>query len=274
VKEALVVTMLDYSIESARNAVRNAAPSGFYAEHSLLRNGTSGSSTSRWLAEGVDFVPTLCTTLHSQQIDNFCLDFTPPGTGDGPTWQTCPAVTQFAPYVIEIAVKARYLPTVGKQTWLAERLSLGLSQILESKIWPASAPTNTPWLGGGTSVTPVVAGAIGAVGAIEDKILAAAAGAGTLHMSASTAMLASSNGAIKDDGVGGFRTVSTGSKVIVGNYPPGKVAGHIGNIDVYIGPGIYQDNTFDRTDNSEYYHAWLEAAAAWHTCAAWVATIT
>jgi hypothetical protein len=262
--------MLDYSIDAARNV----APSGFFAEHSLLRTGTSGSSNSRWLPEGIDFVPTLCTTLHVQQIDNFCVDFTAPATGDGPPWQTCPGVTSFAPYIIEIAVKVRMLPTVNRQTWLAERLGLGLSQILESKVWPASAPSNTPWLGGGTPVTPTVAGAIGAVGAIEDKILAAAAGGGTLHMSASTADLASSNGAIKDDGAGGFRTVATGSKVVVGNYPPGKVAGHIGNIDVYVGPGIYQDETFDRLTNEMFAHAWIEAGAAWHTCAAWVATIT
>lgn len=262
--------MIDYSIEAARNV----APSGFYAEHSLLRNGTTGSSNSRWLPEGVDFVPTLCTALHVQQINDFCIDWKAPGVAGGPTYQTCPGVTQFAPYVIEIAVKVRMLPTVSRQTWLADRLALGLSQMLEAKVWPTSAPTNTPWLGGGTSVTPVVAGALGAVGAIEDKILSAAAGGGTLHMSASTAMLASSSGAIKDDGVGGFRTVSTGSKVIVGNYPPGKVAGHIGNIDVYVGPNIYQDETFERESNTFYNHAWIEAAAAWHTCAAWVATIT
>jgi hypothetical protein len=265
-----MVDMLDFSIETARNV----APSGFYAEHSLLRTGTSGSSNSRWLPEGIDFTPTLCTVLHSQQIDNFCVDFTFPGTGDGPAWQTCPGVTSFAPYVIEIAVKVRHLPTVTRQTWLAERLSLGLSQMLEARVWPTSAPVGTPWMGGGTPVTPTVAGALGAVGAIEDKILAAAAGGGTLHMSASTAMLASSSGAIKDDGAGGFRTVSTGSKVVVGNYPPGKVAGHIGNIDVYVGPGIYEDETFDRLTNEKFHHAWIEAAAAWHTCAAWVATIT
>ena len=138
--------------------------------------------------------------------------------------------------------------------------SLGLSQMLESKVWPTSAPTNTPWLGGGTSVTPTVAGAIGAVGAIEDKILAAAAGAGTIHMAPSVA-LAAGGLVLKDDGVGGFRTVSTGSKVIVGNYPPGKVAGHIGNIDVYVGPSIYEDETFDRATNEWYPHAWIEAAA-------------
>jgi hypothetical protein len=268
-----MVAVLDYSIGAARDTARNLAPAGFYAEHSLLRNGTTGSSNSRWLPEGIDFVPTLCTTLHSQQIDNFCIDFTYPGTGDGPSWQTCPGVTSFAPYVIEIAVKVRMLPSVNRPTWLSERLSLGLSQILESKVWPASAPANTPWLGGGTSVTPTGTGAIAAIGAIEDKILAAAAGAGTLHMAPSVA-LAAGGLVIKDDGVGGFRTVTTGSKVIVGNYPAGKVAGHIGNIDVYVGPSIYQDETFDRASNEAYAHAWIEAGAAWHTCAAWVATVT
>jgi hypothetical protein len=162
------------------------------------------------------------------------------------------------------------LPTTQRQTWLAERLGLGLSQMLEAKVWPASAPSNTPWLGGGTALTG--AGAVAALGAVENAILAAMAGAGTVHMSPSVA--AALGDAIKDDGMGSLRTVATGSKVVVGNYPASKIAGHIGNIDVYVGPGIYQDETFDRTDNTFYHHAWIEAAAAWHTCAAWVATIT
>lgn len=266
----MTTALMEYSVEAGRNA----PPAGFYAEHSLLRNGNPGASTSRWLVEGVDFVPTLCTALHVQQIDNYCVDFDAPGLAGGPTLQTCPGVTSFAPYVIELAVEVRMLPTVAtRQTWLAERLSLGLSQMLETKVWPTSAPTNTPWLGGGTSVTPATTGAVAAVGAIEDKILAAAAGAGTIHMAPSVA-LAAGGLVLKDDGLGGFRTIATGSKVIVGNYPPGKVAGHIGEIDVYVGPGIYQDETFDRTNNKRYHHAWIEAAAAWHTCAAWVATVT
>jgi hypothetical protein len=262
---------LDADLLTRTPSVRDVAPSGIVAEHSLLRTASPGSgSDSRWLAEGVNFVPTLCTTLHTIALADNC-DFPAPPEAGGATYQTCPGAITFKPFIIEVAIDVRFLPTVARQDWISERLVLGLSQAAEAFIWPGSAPAGgRPWLGGGTTVTVTGTGAKAAAGAVEAAILAAQAGTGTLHVS--PALLAQLD--LVDDQQGTLRTRGTGAKVVVGNYPKDRIAGHIGNIDLYLGDTIYTNEAFERTDNHMYQHAWIDAAVAWHTCAAWVATVS
>lgn len=253
---------------------RDVAPSGIPAAHSLIKTASPGNSASRWLVEGVQFVPTLCTTLHNQKIADPCADWVDPGAGGGPAYQTCPGAITFDPFITEIAISVRMLPTVSRtQDWLTERFVLGLSQNIESIIWPSSAPAGgRPWLGGGTVVTPPASGgAYASLGAIEAAILSAQAGAGTVHMSPYVA--AQVNESLVEDGSGILRTRATGSKVVVGNYPTDKIAAHIGDIDLYLGSTVYQDDAFDQKANTSYQHAWMDSAVAWHTCAAWVTTL-
>jgi hypothetical protein len=245
-------------------------PTGFYAKHGLLRTGSPGLQT-RWEMDGVHFQSRLCASYHATEIER-CLDLETVGG----TPETCPGVVDFKPYRIEMSVENGPL-RVDSATWLADRLMLGLSQMVEATIWAGGPGLGNPLgnvgLDAGTAVTvAAAAGPLGLLGAAEDKILSAMAGAGTIHVPAHIAVQITD--ALVDDG-DILRTKATGSKVVIGNYPDANtIAAHIGNIDVYLGQSITQDDYFDRTVNSYFTRAWVDATAAWNTCAAWTITYT
>lgn len=242
---------------------RDVAPTGLMADHNLIRTASPGDPSVRWLAEGINFVPTLCTALNVQPLADLC-DFDQPS---GEAIVTCPGAISFKPFIAEIAVETQMLPTVGRQEWLADRLMIGLSQAIEAIIWPGGASPGYPTLGDGQAAFDPNRGARAALGSIESSILSAKAGAGTIHMGPIVAAEVSEYLVEAPDGT--LRTKGTGSKVIIGNYPAEQIAGHIGNIDLYLGSTVYQDQTFDRQLNVMYDHAWIEFVAAWHACATW-----
>lgn len=263
-----MISMVEIDIQDSLG--RDMPPSGVVRSHGLLASAAREPTASRWLPEGITFTPILCTTLHEQVVADVCLDFDPPGDLGGPTYQTCPGVVSFPPHVIELAIEVQVPATLNRQTWLTGRIMLGLSESLESLIWPDSDPSR-PWLGGGAALTansnPLVL-----LGSVEDAILDAKAGGGVLHMAPSMAARVA-DVLVEDPLSGALRTKTIGSKVVVGNYPAGRIAGHIGEIDVHIGPSVYQTETHDRATNTTYQHVWIEAAAAWHTCGTFVGSL-
>ena len=54
------------------------------------------------------------------------------------------------------------------------------------------------------------------------------------------------------DGNGTLRTMATGSKVIIGNYPPGVMYAVIGDVDVYLGP-VEIEEAFNRSLNEQWF---------------------
>lgn len=234
-------------------------PTGFYAKHGLLVTGSPGGQT-RWEMDGVHFQSRLCAAYHAYEIER-CMDL---DEVNSDTPETCPGIVDFIPLRVEMSVENGPL-RVDNAEWLPERLSLGLSQKVEALVWDGGTGVG---LKDGTALTsPTAGGPEAMLGAVEDKILTAQAGAGTIHMAPSMA-LPLLESAVYEDGTT-LRTRATGSKVVVGNYPVNKMAAHIGNIDVYLGEQIYQDEYFDRAVNLYYTRATINAAAAWNTCAAW-----
>lgn len=261
-----MTTMLDFNVETLLGDRRNIEPHGFPAAHGLLATANRPSTNSRWLAEGVQFTPTLCVPLHTGGLANgICEEWWPPG--DEPVAATCPEIEVFPPHVVEALIEYTMPSTVTKQTWLPDRLLLGLSQALEARFW-----LGITGLGGSPALTiPGTAGALSALGLLEDRILSAQAGAGTLHMSPGVAARVMDVLVEAPDGT--LRTRTIGSKVVIGNYAPDKIVGHIGDVDLYLGPSIWADESHDRGSNTFRHHAWVEAALAWHRCGAWTVTV-
>lgn len=237
-------------------------PSGFYATHSLLRTGTPGSET-RWEMDGIEYVPRICAEYHARELER-CIDLTDEENEAIPVGE-CAGSVLFKPYRVQLLRENSALPSEGTP-WLAERLALGLTQMVEETVWTGGT---SPGLADGTAITVATADLL--LGAAEDKILSAMAGAGTLHMAPSVA--AGLEG-IYEDPSGNLRTRATGSKIVIGNYPAAKIAAHIGNVEVYVGTSILQDEYFDRAKNKFFTRAYVETMAVWNTCAAWLVSVT
>lgn len=244
-------------------SVSTDPPSGFYATHSLLRTGVPGTDR-RWEMDGIEYTPRLCAEYHARELER-CIDLTDEENESVPV-NTCPGSVLFQPYRIQMLRENSALPSENTP-WLAERLALGLTQMVEETVWTGGT---SPGLADGTAVTVANAGLL--LGAAEDKILTAMAGAGTLHMAPS--VVAGLGEDLYEDPSGNLRTRATGSKVVVGNYPAASIAAHIGNIEVYVGANIVQDEYFDREKNKFFTRAYVETMAVWNTCAAWLVTVT
>ena len=65
---------------------------------------------------------------------------------------------------------------------------------------------------------------------------------------------------------GALRSFATGSKVIIGNIPPGKLYATIGDTDVYLGP-VEIVETHERARNEYIVQAERMAVAVWNVCA-------
>jgi len=259
-------------------------PSAIHARHGLLDTALRVPGDS-WQIDGLQFGLDLCEVIHQSEAD-YCADH------DLPTPAGCPGYAVFTkPFMLEVAAVRSTLP--GDVYDAAARLRVGLSQALEAAVWsnPASGANKDKYshylIGNEKASTPplpanqqikTVPGthnnAEDAIGAFEEEFLKAQAGAGVIHMGPGAAANAIARGQIFEDENGILRTVTIGSKVVVGNYEPSgaaKMVGHIGNVYADV-TDTSVEKGYDWTKNEIVWRATALGIVAWNTCGWWKAT--
>ena len=238
--------------------------------------------------EGVTFNPNGCEVIFAH--DSGCW------VGDEKALQEC-NLAEFDAYVLELTMNIGTWMDMGDiRSHVEKAFAVGSSAVIERLmavgIDPVAAGTNMtvpaingavstnpiqgkqvatpnanqPLLTNATTVTPGADTPIGALGASEAKLVDASdhiGGAGTIMMSPIDAVQLPLN----FDGNGTLRTMATGSKVIIGNYPPDTMYAVIGDVDVYLGT-VEIEEAFNRAQNGQLVQAEMFAVAVWNTCAA------
>jgi hypothetical protein len=260
------------------------------AAHGLVETAAQRES-ARW-EDGVAFTPWGCNVIfgHAPQCPS----------EDKSNYQEC-RLLEADPWLLETGlVWATGDLAANPKEHLIETMEIGTSSVLERLTaigvvdTAAGTPINAPnpsaalstvgvtgrVMAGATppptlaSTALVAAGPYTpkqALGAIEAKLLDSSdhvGGAGTVMMSALYAV--ELNGLVVERENGLF-TFATGSRVVVGNFPPGTIWGVIGDVSVYLSEiEVYE--TVHRVRNELVLRAERYALAAWN-CAAFAATV-
>jgi hypothetical protein len=248
----------------------------------------------RW-ENGVTFTPLGCDVVHAHDARCWVAGSAEKGV------QGCKAPVEFWSFVLELGI---VWPAAENgypmEEHVVESLEVGTSAVLERlQQWNVEDVPN-----GTDIVTPPVAGAITAggivgralgtnanamlsgglplattgnsremIGLMEAKFLDASdhiGAAGTLYMSPVVAAGGWDMFTVNDDGK--LVTKMTGSTVVVGNYEPGFVYGHTGEVDLYLS-NVFTNIAPDHTNNEILILAERVAVIAWNPCAMFVGTV-
>jgi hypothetical protein len=222
--------------------------------HGLVESGNVvARGPGRW-ENGIQFSPLGCYEVGGMEAD--C----PPIEKE---LDECEPVIQFRPYVLTMGLNWAANADSDPQDIAALSLEAGTSAQLEALLWSGSGDQRNPLLSEGESVN--ASGNRDAVGEIEAAMLAApTGGAGTIYMSPSVAI---DCGDILYEDNGKLYTKTTCSLVIVGNFPEDKVAGHVGEVDLYLGDVFFTDTRDEYRSNEHVVMAERLAIAAFNSCA-------
>ncbi len=206
-------------------------------------------------------------------INGMCSTCDEPGTKSAE--QTCADGVVFFPYLLEFGIQER-VNGGDPISEIAERLMVvGSSARLEDLQVVGCTGTDNPVLEDGTSLgsgEPTVA-----LGLMVKEFYNAdnhIGAQGTIYMSPVVAAeLGFDLLTIGDDGL--LRTKFGRHKVIVGNYPNGKMFGHIGDVDVYLSDVFtYEAAISVRTNNIERYRVERMGLVVWDTTQTFEVTVT
>jgi hypothetical protein len=187
--------------------------------------------------------------------------------------QQCTAAVTFMPYVLEMSgvFSTMDRTNLDEKARLVRDLEVSTSSLLEALI---ADPANTPSLDQATDLGafPTAAAALGNVEAALLRVNDHTGSAGTVYMSPVEVTEMGTNSLIESDG--SLYTFATHSLAVVGNFPPGVIYGHIGEVDVYVGDVIINEFP-DTLHTTNEYTAQVErlAMACWNTCAVFKAEV-
>jgi hypothetical protein len=233
-------------------------------KHSLVASGNLVEpGDNRW-ENGIAFNPRGC-----YQIDGNCATC-PPASKEN--LQGCVDYVQFGAYVLDLGVSVNSRDDV--KTIAQDDLEIGTSSRLESLIWSGCVGVDNPLLSEGTSLGAALAPTL-ALAAMASELISATGhtGAqGTIHMSPYVATQLTEQ-VYRENGR--LYTVVGDHLVIVGNYPKTHIAGHVGEVDVYLGdPFLSENPDAIRTSNLTAFRVERLALAAWNSCAAFTQQIS
>ena len=244
-----------------------SAPAIRTPKHNLVSSGhliTVGQD--KW-ENGITFMPRGC-----YQVDGTCAVCGPMTKEE---MQECHEMPEFNPYILDLGISL-YAPDQEEVNGFAEDdLEAGTSSRLESLIWSGCAGDDNPLLSDGTSLgsatTPLLA-----MGRMISELISATGhgGAmGTIHMSPYVAVQLSEHLYLGEGGV--LRTKVGDHLVIAGNYPRTLIAGHVGDIDVYLGDPFRSagKERMMRLNLTEFRWERM-AVAAWNPCAVFTQTLS
>jgi hypothetical protein len=251
---------------------RVLAPAVEVSPHGLVGSGNvvEDDSERRWL-NGITFSQRGC-----YQINGMCYACADVGVVTKSNASDCVAAAKFDPYLLEFAVIWDTPDNFDIKQLMRDELDVGTSTRLENLAWVGCTGNANPKLPGGTSVgsgTPLQAIAkVGAAISTGNGGLKVG-GQGTIHVSAYTAALAVDQ--LYTDAGGDLRTKVGEHLVIAGNYPDNSIAGHLGEVDVYLDtPQLIEAPAEVRRANEALYRVERHALVAWNTCASYVATVS
>ena len=214
---------------------------------------------------GITFTPILCYGVHG--------DLAPCPPLDKSAYQECQAPVVFAPYLLELGIVWNAIDTFKVEDLTTEALDTSSSSILEGLIAEGVAGGTNP-IFDTAPVTVSGADAYDVLGQIEAELLDPTdhvGAAGVIHMSPQVANQIW--GALSEEG-GSLHTKAAHSLVVVGNYPADTIYGHVGGIDVYLGPILFQEAGDTHKYNEIAVRAERLATVAWTPCASVKGTIS
>lgn len=253
-----------------------SAPQVDVPEQSLLdvANVITGDG-SRW-ENGIEFTPLYCDPGHV--LTGTC----PPPTS--PDAVECTETIKFDAMVVETLYNwdTRDLAAEPKKM-ATDALEIGSTRLIERAFW--TGETIDPTDPGATATNPDLnplsgatdlGTAADAVDGLGTVLMALAdstrhlSGSGTVHINSRLGVLL--EGHIKDRDGNGLYTVIGGHRVIVGDYPDDMIVGHLGQVDVYLGP-VETIEHFDHRTNEVLVQAQRYALAAYNACTAVAVTV-
>lgn len=241
------------------NTIVNS-PRIFAAQRGLVESANLVSTGNNDWENGVQFTPYGCYEIGASEAG--C-----PGPEAG-TPQECEPVATFMPYVLDLPLDWNALGPGDDPKYLASlHLEIGTSAILEKKMEVGTGGGSNFTLSDGTSLGAAVP-AIAAVGQVENAFVQSSdhtGGGGTLYMAPSVA--AQAFGILEEENQPYLRTKTLGSRVVIGNFDPGYVYGHIGEVDLYLGDINVVDTRDDYRANTYLVLAQRLGMAVWNPCA-------
>lgn len=242
------------------------APQLFAPKHGLVHSGNLVSTTDDHWENGVTFSPRGC-----YEVLGDCVDCPPRDKED---LQTCVEPVEFAPYVLGlglITTPVNYKLDISSA--IIEDMKVGTSSRLEALIWAGCTGGTSPILSEGTNVgtgTPVVA-----LGLLLAEMISADDHIGaqsTIHISPAVAVQILGQ---FHEVNGDLYTVVGNHKVIIGNYPTNLIAGHLGDIDVFLGETFLTESPDEiRRANEAVFRVERTALAAWNSCSTYLVSVT
>lgn len=245
------------------------APGIERARHNLLDSaGTVDSGDGKW-ENGVKFTQRGC-----YEISGVCATCDVDQTAADP--QDCIPHATFEPYLLDLGVVYSTVDRFDIKSLAQEDLDIGTSSRLERLIWEGCEGGTSPVLSGGTSLGAALS-VRPALGAIIAEFQNADNGhigaAGTVHLSPRIAVELNELLVFGSDEK--LYTRFGGHKAIVGNYPSTHIAGHLGEIDVYLGEPYVNDAQDEiKRANVQTLQVQRLALAAWNECATFVQQVT
>jgi hypothetical protein len=247
------------------------APSIELPPHGLVASGNVVEDDGGRWENGITFSPAGCYRLFGDC--SICNDA---GQRQKSALQQCSATAVFKPYVLDLGVVWNTPDRFDIKEFMRTQLDVGTSAKLEELSWVGCTGSDNPTLNEGAVIGS--GNAVAALSATADAIATGQAGLrigghGTIHLSYATANLAVQQ--LDYDNDGKLRTRVGHHRVIVGNYPDDRIAGHLGDIDVYLGEVFLTDAGAEiRARNEMAVRVERVALAAWNVCAAYLATVT
>ena len=232
--------------------------------HGLVESANRPSVTDDKWMNGAKFNGRGCYTLDATEVACPAED-----TGD---FQVCTPATEFKPYVVHLGLDWATNDPVNPEDVGMQAVEFGLSAKLESLIWSGVVGGANPTLSDGTALTDAT-DIRSAIGAIEDAFLNSddlTGGAGTIYLAPSAIVTAGD--ALFVDG-GRLYTKATCSLVVVGNFPAGEVAGHLGDVDLYLSEAQALDTYDERLSNEYNLQYQLFAMVVWNPCGVFTAAV-
>lgn len=229
--------------------------------HNLVATGNLVNTGDKEWENGVTFTQRGC-----YEILGACATCDVDQTNEDP--QECKPPAIFEPYLLDLGIVYATADRFDIKNMALGDMEVGTSSRLERLIWAGCV--------GGTSFTLSEATAVGAtgsakaaLGAMVSEFISAEGhlGArGTVHMSPRIAV--ELNELLVETSAGTLTTRFGGHKVVIGNYPSTHIAGHIGDIDVYLGETYVTEAADEvRRANVQTFQVQRLALAAWNSCA-------
>ncbi len=245
------------------------APKLYAPTHGLLAAAEIVEDSSLEWENGVVFLPEGC-----QPIEAICIDCPP---ADKSELLACVDQVVFKPYVLEFGFEVPASNLDAMRASMTSQMLTGTSSKLESLIWNGCSIDDTnPLLSTGTSLNGGdTLDPISAVGGMMDALASPVdhiGGQGTIHMSALVAVHVAD--LLWEDEDGNLRTKFGKHLVVIGAYPSTFIAGHLGDIQVYLGePFITEAPSEIMQRNKTAIRIERTALAAWNACTTFVQAV-